>query len=170
MKDDVHQNNSFNGRKEMKKTKLFFMLSVCVFMLVACKDNQLSQTNETVEQKHEHLDGSFITVKMLNNELEIEGDYCSAQKEYLSFFVNDINKNICLQEGESFTMEILVDECTARYCTDGHDFNSATAKYIGQHTVKVEQDYWTCYMYAYTYTCSKCGYQTIVITHSINHS
>ena len=154
----------------MKKTKLFFMLLVCVFMLGACKDNQLSQTNEVVEHEHEHLDGNLVTVKMLNNELVIEGDYSDEQKEYLSFFADDINKNICLQEGESFTMEILIDECSARYCTNGHRFTSASIKLIGQHTVKVEQDYWTCYMHAYTYTCIDCFYQTIILTHSINHS
>ena len=154
----------------MKKTKLFFVLLGCVLMLGACKNNELSQKNEAAKHEHEQLDGTFITVKKINNVLEIEGDYSPVQTEYLSFFADDINKNICLQEGESFTMEILVDECTARYCSDGHDFNSATAKYIGQHTVQVGQDYWTCYMYAYTYTCRKCGYQTIVITHSINHS
>ncbi len=98
-------------------------------------------------------------------------DLTDNQREFYMQIANDINQSIQLGEGESFFFEVESNSVNqARfYCSSGHDMKSYHMRQVGNHRVKIGEDWWTCYVLVYTYQCSNCDYYTTVTAHSIKH-
>jgi hypothetical protein len=154
----------------MKKLHFVVMMIVMGLLMCSCSDN-LTKTNSFEDSlNHENFGNHSITIQKVENGFKIIGDYSVEQMDHYIEMSKYIDNELCLAEGESFII-LLEDfeEGNARYCTGGHDLYSPSMRWITQHTVKIGDDYWLCYVYAFTYKCKKCDYFTTVIVHTLQH-